>query len=101
MIQSLLEERFKLRAHRETRSHDGYALVRVSNDRLGPSMQHSSLNCRDPKAAKPRTGISGTFDVELKWAPGLEPSDLPSIFTECWSSSGSGCSARRCRPRGS
>jgi uncharacterized protein (TIGR03435 family) len=28
-----------------------------------------------------RTGISGTFDVELKWAPDLEPSDLPSIFT--------------------
>src|SRR5687767_13263729 len=27
MIQSLLEERFKLRAHRETRSRDGYVLA--------------------------------------------------------------------------
>ena len=33
------------------------------------------------RVVEDRTRISGTFDVELKWAPGLEPSDLPSIFT--------------------
>jgi uncharacterized protein (TIGR03435 family) len=122
MMRSLLEERFKLRVHRETRQLDGYALVRISNDRLGPSMQASTLNCRDPKAVQPqggrfscgmtfdpgsfvagdittavladlltghaggrvvvdKTGMSGGFDVELKWAPDLQPSDLPSIFT--------------------
>ena len=121
MIQALLADRFKLRAHRETRPRDGYALVRVNSDRVGPSMQPSTLSCRDPKAVRPqgsrftcglthlpgsfiagdipisivadvlagvtgrvvedRTRISGTFDVELTWAPGLEPSDLPSIFT--------------------
>ena len=121
MIRSLLADRFKLRAHRETRPRDGYALVRINSDRLGPSMQPSTLSCRDPKAVRPqgsrftcglthlpgsfiagdipvsivadllagitervvedRTSISGTFDVELKWDPGVEPSDLPSIFT--------------------
>lgn len=121
MIRSLLANRFKLRAHRETRPRDGFALVRVSGERLGPSMQPSTLNCRDPKAVRPqgsrvtcglthlpgsfiagdipmsviadllagiteravedRTRIFGTFDVELKWDPGVEPSDLPSIFT--------------------
>ena len=121
MMRSLLDERFKFRAHRETRQLDGYALVRLTNDRLGPSMQASTLNCRDPKAARPqggrftcgitfgpgsfiagditpailadlltghaggvvidKTGLAGNFDVELKWAPDLAPSDLPSIFT--------------------
>ena len=122
MMRSLLEERFKLRVHLETRQLDGYALVRISNDRLGPSIQASTLNCRDPKAVRPqggrfscgmtfgpgsfiagdittavladlltgnaggrvvvdKTGMSGGFDVELKWAPDLQPSDLPSIFT--------------------
>jgi uncharacterized protein (TIGR03435 family) len=121
MMRSLLEERFKLRAHRETRQLDGYALVRVSSDRLGAAMQPSTLKCSDPKAARPqgskftcglthlpgsfvagdvavsviadlltgavgrvvvdKTGISGGFDVELKWAPEFEVSDLPSIFT--------------------
>lgn len=121
MMRSLLEERFKLRVHRETRQLDGYALVRMNNDRLGPSMQPSTLHCSDPKAVRPpgsrfscgmtfgpgtvtagdirtavladiltgsvgrvvvdRTGIAGGFDVELKWAPDLQTSDLPSIFT--------------------
>ena len=122
MMRSLLEERFKLRVHRESRQLDGYALVRISNERLGPSIQASTLNCRDPKAVRPqggrfscgmtfgpgsfvagditaavladlltghaggrvvvdKTAMSGNFDVELKWAPGLEPSELPSIFT--------------------
>ena len=122
MMRSLLQERFKLRIHRETRQLEGYALVRISPERLGPSLQISTLNCRDPKAARPqtgkfmcgmtfgagsfiagdinaavladlltshaggrvvidRTGLVGTYDVELKWAPDLEPSDQPSVFT--------------------
>ena len=35
MIQALLADRFTLRAHRETRPRDGYALVRVSSESLG------------------------------------------------------------------
>ena len=31
MMRSLLSQRFKLRAHRETRQLDGYALVRITN----------------------------------------------------------------------
>jgi bla regulator protein blaR1 len=122
MMRSLLAERFQLRAHREMRQIDGYALVRMSADKLGPSIGQTTLNCADPKAVRPqgtrfscgitfgpgtvtagditmavladilagdatgqyvvdRTGLSGRFDLELKWAPDLAPSDLPSIFT--------------------
>ena len=67
MMRSLLEERFKLRVHRETRQLDGYALVRISNDRLGPSIQASTLNCRDPKAVRPQ---GGRFSCGMTFGPG-------------------------------
>jgi uncharacterized protein (TIGR03435 family) len=50
MMRSLLADRFQLRTHRETREIDGYALVRVSPDTLGPTLRPSTLNCADPKA---------------------------------------------------
>src|SRR5215471_8918073 len=38
LLQSLLEDRFKLRVHHETRDLERYALVRLRQDALGPSI---------------------------------------------------------------
>jgi uncharacterized protein (TIGR03435 family) len=46
-LQSLLEDRFKLRAHRETRQLPRYALVRARKDGvLGPQLRPSSTDCK-------------------------------------------------------
>jgi uncharacterized protein (TIGR03435 family) len=46
LMRSLLEERFALRVHRETRQLPIYALKKLKNDgRLGPKIGRSSLDC--------------------------------------------------------
>jgi uncharacterized protein (TIGR03435 family) len=46
MLQGLLAERFKLRAHRETREQPVYSLVMARSDgRFGPRMQRSTTDC--------------------------------------------------------
>jgi uncharacterized protein (TIGR03435 family) len=46
MLQRLLEDRFSLRAHRETREMPVYELVRVRADgQLGPRLQPSAIQC--------------------------------------------------------
>jgi uncharacterized protein (TIGR03435 family) len=46
LLQSLLEDRFKLKIHRETRELAVYALVRARQDRgLGPQLRPSRLDC--------------------------------------------------------
>lgn len=51
MLQSLLEGRFKLRAHRETREQPIYTVVVARSDgRLGPRLKQSNADC--PAAAK-------------------------------------------------
>jgi uncharacterized protein (TIGR03435 family) len=46
LLRSLLEERFALKAHRETRQLPIYALVRLKrDDSLGPRMIRSALDC--------------------------------------------------------
>ena len=45
MLQTLLTERFHLKAHAEKRELPMYALVRVNADRLGPQMKHSPADC--------------------------------------------------------
>ena len=53
MIRSLLAERFKLRAHREPRQIDIYALVRARPDgRLGPELKPSAVDCEALRAAR-------------------------------------------------
>jgi len=60
MLQRLLEERFSLRTHRETREMDTYALVTARRDgQLGEKMKPSERDCApiiDAGNVKPRQG---------------------------------------------
>jgi len=73
MLRPLLEERFKLAVHRETREMDALLLVRVNTARLGPKIRPTGLSCTgvgttnlfaiDPQAepnAKDRCGVMPT-----------------------------------------
>jgi uncharacterized protein (TIGR03435 family) len=112
MMQSLLADRFQMVAHTEQRQTQGYALVadspaRAAN-RLAPAQTPCESNCGArtgpgtlnwrgaplPQLAEflsqitgrlviDATGLSGTYDIELQWAPESQqaPTDAPSIFT--------------------
>jgi uncharacterized protein (TIGR03435 family) len=55
MLRVLLEERFKLVAHQETREQPTFSLVLARSDgRLGPQMQRSNLDCAAVEAANSR-----------------------------------------------
>jgi uncharacterized protein (TIGR03435 family) len=108
MLQALLEERFGLVTHRETKDVSGYALIvgkkgptlkpadsgPASNGVIvrGELINHQasagtiaallSLSLKRPVVDK--TDLAGTYDVDLKFAPeGSDPgtTSLPSIFT--------------------
>ena len=108
MVQSLLEDRFKLRLHHETRDMPIYALVvskpgvipvsaidckaTPSKCRLESTAGHFSavsmninnllsfLSNTVERVVIDRTGLQGFYDIDIDWAP--EPgSDKPSIFT--------------------
>jgi uncharacterized protein (TIGR03435 family) len=118
MMRALLAERFKLVTHHEVRSLPIYSVVIARGDgRLGTSLRPSTeprrlvqdglgvfivrgetierLAVRLSQAARrpvvDRTGLSGTYDIDLHFAPlGLAtatgadaspPTDAPSIFT--------------------
>jgi uncharacterized protein (TIGR03435 family) len=72
MLQRLLEERFSLRTHRETREMPVYELVKVRADGLGPQLRVSSLDCRSATADKAQCGTrinSGIIDGKfVNWA---------------------------------
>ena len=65
MVQSLLEDRFKLVLRREQRESRVYALVLARGDgRLGPSLRKAAADCgtaagRGPTFAETRTPIGG------------------------------------------
>ena len=49
MLQALLEDRFKLKVHHETRQGPVYALLFARNDRApGPNLRRSSIDCAAP-----------------------------------------------------
>lgn len=106
MLKALLEERFNLAAHRETKDVPGYAL---SVAKGGPKLKAAAAGAAgqtmiargrliSPNANivqlisllahpvdKPildKTNLTGTYNIDLKFAPdGDTASTLPSIFT--------------------
>jgi uncharacterized protein (TIGR03435 family) len=106
-LQSLLQQRFRLETHRETKMVRGYALVVAKNGpKLKPTVgdhppgfrvhvgggELNTLNCSMQTLAamlqRPaglpvadKTGIPGGYDIKLDFAPDLETdSPLPSLF---------------------
>ena len=71
MLQALLVERFGLVFHRESRQVDGFAMVRVSPDRLGPDLRPSDVDCEKAMASMPRCrqGGIGTDAMTAVGAP--------------------------------
>lgn len=93
MLRNLLEERFKLAVHRETREFSGYALVQAkggfklheapftgnSTSGRGPgymkmtgatmSMLASNLSWALDRPVEDETGIAGTYEISLTWTP--------------------------------
>jgi uncharacterized protein (TIGR03435 family) len=105
MVQSLLEERFKLVVHKETREEQVYELVA---DRGGSKLREVSepgqlrigrgeligkgapieflVNQLSSQMEQPvidKTGLKGRYDFNLKWTPDAGVADVsgPSIFT--------------------
>jgi len=105
LLQDFLRRRFHLAVHRETRQVSGYELVVAKG---GPKLQtapkgdamayilSNGLQCPSVSIgtlasllARPvghpvvdRTGLTGTYKLDLKFAPNNVPdSDLPDIFT--------------------
>ena len=53
MLQALVIERFGLMFHRERRQLDGFRLVRANNERLGPNIRPSQIDCEKVAATEP------------------------------------------------
>jgi uncharacterized protein (TIGR03435 family) len=104
LLQQLLKDRFHLVVHRETKDFPGYALVvasgtpklQVSNTSgqgyiLPDGLQFPGSSIKglatilEHVTGRPvidKTGITGTYNIKLKYAPMDDPdSSLPSVFT--------------------
>jgi uncharacterized protein (TIGR03435 family) len=111
MLRTLLEDRFKLAVHRETKETSGYALVvaksgpkltestearegdgsisvpgrgRLTGQKAPLSMLAAQLTRLVGRTVTDETGLEGGFDFNLEWTPEETPADLasaPSIFT--------------------
>jgi uncharacterized protein (TIGR03435 family) len=105
LLQHLVEQRFHLTAHRDTKELDGYALVvargapRLKASKGAPAsayryennmvVQNASLQTfagmLELPAGRPvidKTGIEGAYDFNLKYSTAANPDpDLPDLFT--------------------
>jgi len=66
MFRTLLVDRFKLTFHRESRQLDGFALVRVRTDALGPNLRRSEIDCDAAFNASPRCREGGITNTTMK-----------------------------------
>ena len=78
MLQPLLEERFRLVAHREMREMDALLLVRINERKLGPKMMSTAIECKgvgtvNSFALNSRPAQSGTPQERC----GMMPTDRP------------------------
>jgi uncharacterized protein (TIGR03435 family) len=104
-LQKLLAERFQLAVHKQTKEGSGYALIVAKGgpklretkgssphayilkngiDMMNESMDMLAGALRRPAHANVvnETGIKGSYDVKLNYAPEDEPnSNLPTLFT--------------------
>jgi len=110
MLQTLLEDRFKLAVHRKAKETSGYALVvakggprlkeptevrsgdgsisagrgRLTSQKAPLSMLAAQLTRLVGRTVTDETGLEGGFDFNLEWTPEETPADLasaPAIFT--------------------
>ena len=58
MMRTLLEDRFKLRVHREMRQMPAYALTVVREGRLGPNLVRSKFDCQAYLAQRRAGGVA-------------------------------------------
>ena len=104
MVQKLLEERFQMSLHRETKEVPVYALTiaksgsklrdsvsaemgisgggrgRMSYKKVSMSLLATQLSQQLGKAIVDRTGLTGEYDFNLEWAPD-DNAEGPSLFT--------------------
>ena len=68
MLRALLEDRFQLRTHTETRDQPVYALVVARSDgKLGPGLRKAQIDC----VGRTTTAVAAPFDPsEPCWPPG-------------------------------
>lgn len=66
LLRSLLEDRFKLQTHFETRPMQVYSLVRVKADALGPNLHRSSADCEALARAARENPTGPVVDSNLR-----------------------------------
>ena len=82
MVRSLLEDRFHLVVHRETRSLPIYALIRANIDRLGRLLRRSDVDCGGAPAAVGRRGRSAAWRSACYSCRASRISSPPSAVTQ-------------------
>lgn len=66
MFQALLVDRFKFASHREPRQLDGFGLVRVRPNALGPNLRRSEIDCDAAFTSSPRCREGGITNNSMK-----------------------------------